>query len=152
MLLVSSMCMMQIAHSVTRPPDRPATEYPTCVWSSPILHTKSSTPALILVVARHVAFTTYTSQDKKTRFSTLNNSIWVSSTKMRWIQIQTRASQLLITHINQGTNHLVSQLITSRERIITNKIMGHFIKSAKSYSSQHFLPSQYLCLDLLSTG
>jgi hypothetical protein len=26
---------------------------------------------------------------------------------MRRIQIQTRTSQLLITHINQGTNHLV---------------------------------------------
>jgi hypothetical protein len=28
---------------------------------------------------------------------------------MRRIQIQTRTSQLLITHINQGINHLVSQ-------------------------------------------
>jgi hypothetical protein len=28
---------------------------------------------------------------------------------MHRIQIQTRISQLLITHINQGTNHLVYQ-------------------------------------------
>jgi hypothetical protein len=28
---------------------------------------------------------------------------------MQRIQIQTRTSQLLITHINQGTNHLVSE-------------------------------------------
>jgi hypothetical protein len=55
-------------------------------------------------------FATYTPQDKQTCFSTPNNSIWVSSTKMCQIQIQTRTSQLLITLINQGTNHLVSQI------------------------------------------
>jgi hypothetical protein len=40
-------------------------------------------------------------------FSTPNN--WVSSTKMHRIQIQTRISQLIITHINQGIDCLVSQ-------------------------------------------
>jgi hypothetical protein len=68
-----------------------------------------SYPTSILVVAHHVTFTTYTSRDKQTHFSKPNNSIWVSSTKIRGIQIQTRTSQLLIRHINQGTNHLVSQ-------------------------------------------
>jgi hypothetical protein len=29
---------------------------------------------------------------------------------MRQIQIQTRTGQLLITHIKQGTNHLISQV------------------------------------------
>jgi hypothetical protein len=108
-LLVSSMCMMRITYGVTRPPDRLATKYPTCAWSSPILRTKSPTPFSILIIAYLVAFATYTSRDKQTRFSTINNSIWVSTTEMRWIQIQTRTSQLLITYINQGTNHLVSQ-------------------------------------------
>jgi hypothetical protein len=81
--------------------------------SSQILRTKSPTSSSLLVVARHVAFATYTSWDKQTRFSTPNNSIWVSSTKKRRIQIQTRTSQLLITHINQDTYHLVSHNITS---------------------------------------
>jgi hypothetical protein len=108
MLLISSMCMMQITHGASWPPDRPATEYPTCTWSSLILCTKSPTPALILVAARHVASTTYTSRDKQTCFSTPNNSFCVSSIDVRRIQIQTRTSQLLITHINQDTNHLVS--------------------------------------------
>jgi hypothetical protein len=109
MLLVSSTCTMWIAHDITWPPDHPATKYLTCVWSSPILRTKSPTPVSILIAACHVASTTYTSQDKQTCFCTLNDSIWVSSTEMCQIQIQTRTSQLLITHINQGTNHLVSQ-------------------------------------------
>jgi hypothetical protein len=108
-LLISSTCTMRIAHGVTQPLDHLATEYLTCVWSSLILCTKSPTPASILVIARHVTFTTYTSRDKQTRFSTPNNSMWVSSTEMCRIQIQTRTSQLLITHINQGANHLVSQ-------------------------------------------
>jgi hypothetical protein len=36
------------------------------------------------------------------------NQSEVSSTEMQRIQIQTKPSQLLITQINQGTNHLVS--------------------------------------------
>jgi hypothetical protein len=99
---------MRITHGVTRPPDRLTIEYPTCAWSSPILRIEY-TPASILVVICHVVFTTYTSWDKQTHFSILNNSIWVSSTEIRRIQIQTRTSQLLITHINQVTNHLVYQ-------------------------------------------
>jgi hypothetical protein len=79
------MCTMQIAHGVTRSPDHLATEYPTYAWSSLILHIKSPTPASILITARHVAFDTYTLQDKQTRFSTPNNSIWVSRTEMHQI-------------------------------------------------------------------
>jgi hypothetical protein len=44
-LLVSSICMLWIAHGVTRPLDLSAIEYLTCAWSSPILRTKSPTPA-----------------------------------------------------------------------------------------------------------
>jgi hypothetical protein len=67
------------------------------------------TPVSILIVAYHVAFTTYASRGKQMCFSTPNNWIWVSSTEIHRIQIQTRTSQLLVTHINQGINHLVSQ-------------------------------------------
>jgi hypothetical protein len=75
-LLVFSTCMMQITHYVNRPPDRLATEYPTCVWSSLILRTKSPIHASILIAVYYVTFATYTSRDKQTRFSTSNNSIW----------------------------------------------------------------------------
>jgi hypothetical protein len=108
MILIYSTCMMRITHSITRPPDHPATEYLTCPWSSPLLCTKSPTPASIIVIPHHVAFATYTLEDRQMCFSTPNNWICVSSTGMHRIQIQTRTSQLLITHINQGTNHLVS--------------------------------------------
>jgi hypothetical protein len=101
--------MVWITHGVTRPPDCSATEYPTCAWSCLIHRTKSLTLASILVAVHHIAFATYTSWDKQTHFSTSNNWIWVSSTEMRQIQIQARTSQLLITHINQDINHLVSQ-------------------------------------------
>jgi hypothetical protein len=63
-LLVSFMCLMRIAHIVTRPPDRPTIKYPTCALSSSILRTNSPTPASILVTTRHVASVTYTSRDK----------------------------------------------------------------------------------------
>jgi hypothetical protein len=67
--LISS-CIVQTAHGVTRPPDRPVTEYPTYAWPSPILCTRSPTPATILVIVRHVTPTTCTPRDKQTRFST----------------------------------------------------------------------------------
>jgi hypothetical protein len=35
--LLVSICTMQTTYGVTRPPDRPATEYPICAWPSPIL-------------------------------------------------------------------------------------------------------------------
>jgi hypothetical protein len=74
-----------------------------------ILYTKSPTPTSILITAHHVAFATYISRDKQTHFFTPNNSIWVNSTEMHQIQIQTRKSQLLISQRNQDRKHLVSQ-------------------------------------------
>jgi hypothetical protein len=67
-------------HPTSRSPDH---RVPDLCLIIPILCTKSPTPTSIIVAACHVAFTTYTSRDKHTRFSTLNNSIWVSSTEMR---------------------------------------------------------------------
>jgi hypothetical protein len=52
------MCTMWITHGITRHFDRLTIEYLPCVWSSLILLIKSHTPALILVAARHVTFTT----------------------------------------------------------------------------------------------
>jgi hypothetical protein len=53
------MCTVQTAHGITRPPDHPATEYPTCV-TIPVLYTRSSTHATILVVVCHAAPATCT--------------------------------------------------------------------------------------------
>jgi hypothetical protein len=68
--LLVSLCMVQTAHSVSRPLDHPVTEYLTCTWSSPVLYTKSPTPNSILVTARHIAPVTCTPGDKQSRFST----------------------------------------------------------------------------------
>jgi hypothetical protein len=62
--LLISTCMVQTAHGITRPPDRPATEYPTCALPSPILCTRS--PTMILIAAHHVAPAICTPQDKQT--------------------------------------------------------------------------------------
>jgi hypothetical protein len=39
-----SLCTVQISHGVTRPPDRPTTEYSTCAWPSSVLCIRSPTP------------------------------------------------------------------------------------------------------------
>jgi hypothetical protein len=79
--------MVQTAHSVTWPLNHPATDYPTCAWPSLVLCTKSTTPASILVAARHATHVTYTSWDKQTRFSTQTNR--GRTIKISWIQNQT---------------------------------------------------------------
>jgi hypothetical protein len=58
--LLVSLCTEQTAHRVTRPPDHSATEYSTCAWPSPVLCTRSPTPATILIAVHHVAPVTYT--------------------------------------------------------------------------------------------
>jgi hypothetical protein len=87
--------MVRTAHSVTRPLDRLATEYPTYAWSSLILYTSSPTPTMILIATRHVAPVTCTPRDKQTRFSTQTDM--GRTTKTSRIQIQNEVSQLLIT-------------------------------------------------------
>jgi hypothetical protein len=42
--LLVSLCTIQTEHGVTQPSDCPATEYPTYVWSSPVLCIRSPTP------------------------------------------------------------------------------------------------------------
>jgi hypothetical protein len=41
--IIVSLCTVQTTHGITRPPDRPATEYLTCAWPSPVLYTRSPT-------------------------------------------------------------------------------------------------------------
>jgi hypothetical protein len=90
------MFMVQTTHGVIRPPDYPATEYPTCVWPSLVLHTRSPTPATIIIAACHVAPATCTPRDKQTRFSK-QNKINVQPSKLPRIRIQALSSQWLIT-------------------------------------------------------
>jgi hypothetical protein len=106
--LLISMCTVQTTHSITRPPDRPATEYLICAWPSPVLCTRSPTPTMILVAACHVAPVTYTPQDKETRFFTWTkikgNSHWNVPDS------NSNLDMSMTHHIsNQGTDHLVSQ-------------------------------------------
>jgi hypothetical protein len=63
--------MVQTAHSIIRPLDRPATEYPTYATIPDPLH-QSPIPAMILITARHAAPATCTPRDKQTRFSKQN--------------------------------------------------------------------------------
>jgi hypothetical protein len=96
-VLLVSLCTVQTAHSITRLPDHPAIEYPTCAWSSPIICTRSPTPTYILIAARYVAPATYTPWDKQTWFS-IQTKIKVKTTEMTQIEIQTSACQWLITY------------------------------------------------------
>jgi hypothetical protein len=54
-LCSSSPCAWCRPHKFTRYLDRLAIEYPTYAWLSPVLYTKSPSPALILVAAHHAA-------------------------------------------------------------------------------------------------
>jgi hypothetical protein len=106
--LLVSLCMVQAAYSVTWPLDRPATESLTCAWLSLILYTRSPTPAMILIAARHVTPVTCTPRDKQTWFSKRTDRGRVEPPKLPGFQFKPSKS---ITHhkSNQGTDHLVSQ-------------------------------------------
>jgi hypothetical protein len=73
---------------------RPPSTWP--VRPSPILCTRSSTPATILIAVRHAAPATCISQDKQTWFFTRYKDKG-KTTKMSCIRIQTSPSQWLIT-------------------------------------------------------
>jgi hypothetical protein len=93
--LIVSSCMVHTAHNVTRPLDHPATKYPTCA-TIPILCTRSPTPAMVLVAARHAAPATCTPWDKQTRFSTRNKDKG-KTIEMSRIRIQIPPSLWFIT-------------------------------------------------------
>jgi hypothetical protein len=94
----------------TAPPDlsivRPPSTRP--VRPSLILYNRSSTPATILVVARHAAPVTCTPWDKQVRFSKQNKG--KRKTKQNCIGFEFKPHQVNnSSQSNQGTNHLVSQ-------------------------------------------
>jgi hypothetical protein len=106
--LLVSMCTVQTAHGITRPPDRPATKYSNCVWPSPVLCNRSPTPATILISTRYVAPTRCTLRDMQTWFSTRNKNKG-KTTGMSRIRIQTSACKWLITYQTKVL-HFVSQI------------------------------------------
>jgi hypothetical protein len=66
----------------------------------------------------------------------------------------TRLGELKECHSNRRPDRLrytttdASPILNRGEHIMTNKIIGHFIKPVKLYSWLHFLPCQYLCINL----
>jgi hypothetical protein len=135
------MCTMWITHGIIRPPDRSATEYLTCAWLYPIIRTKSPTLASILVVVCHVAFATYTSRDKQTCFSTLNNSIWVSwqgsNQETVVVVLRSKHWQIVATDFKVKLKPRVSRLHHVYD-------VDHIRHHPTSQSSGHWVPE--LCL------
>jgi hypothetical protein len=93
--LLISLCMVHIAHIITRPLDHLAIEYPTYAWPSLVLCIRSPTTTMILVAARHVPPVTCTPRDKQTWFPTQDR--WSRTIKTSQIRIKADANQLLIT-------------------------------------------------------
>jgi hypothetical protein len=88
--------------SIARPPSTQP------VQPSPILCTRSHTPAMILVAARHAAPATCTPRDKQTRFSKRNKN--KRKTKWNYPKFEFKPRQVNdSSQSNQGTDHLVSQ-------------------------------------------
>jgi hypothetical protein len=78
-------------------PDHPRSSAPSLILQPRF----SSLPAMSHSPPTHNETRKHISPHQITQFG-------VSSTKIHWIQIQTKESQLLIAQIDQGTNHLVS--------------------------------------------
>jgi hypothetical protein len=91
-LLVSSTCIIRIAHGITRPPDHLTTEYPTYVWSFSILCTKSPTPTSIFVTVHHVTFSLAHHETSNYISPNWITQSGASSAEMHQIQIQTKSS------------------------------------------------------------
>jgi hypothetical protein len=98
---------VQTAHGATRPLNRPATEYLTCV-TIPVLCTRSPTPATVLITTRHAAPATCTPWDTQTWFSKWNKDkrkIKQNHPGFKFKPRQVNDS----SQSNQGFDHLVSQ-------------------------------------------
>jgi hypothetical protein len=87
---------------------RPPSTQP--VRPTPILCIKSTTPAMILIVAHHVAPATCTPLDKQTRFFKRNRDKG-KTTKMPRFEFKHRQVNDS-SQSNQETDHLVSQCLT----------------------------------------
>jgi hypothetical protein len=94
----------------TAPPDlsiaRPLST--RLVRPSPVLCTRSPTPATIIVTARHAAPATCTPRDKQMRFSKRNKD--KRKTKQNYPGFEFKSRQVNdLSQTNHGTDHLVSQ-------------------------------------------
>jgi hypothetical protein len=142
------MCTMWITHGIIRPPDRSATEYLTCAWLYTIIRTKSPTLASILVVVYHVAFATYTSWDKQTCFSTLNNSIWVSwqgpNQETVVVVLRSKHWQIVATDFKVKLKPRVSRLLHVYD-------VDHIRHHPTSQSSGHWYPNYVWSSSILRT-
>jgi hypothetical protein len=95
-------CRPHTAPSIGRPPST------RLVRPSLVLSTRSPTPAMALITARHAAPATYTPRDKQTRFSELNKG--KRKTKQNYPGFEFKPCQVNdSSQSNQGTDHLVSQ-------------------------------------------
>jgi hypothetical protein len=97
------------------PPDlsivRPPSTLP--MRPSPVLCTRSPTPAMVLVTARHVTPATCTPRDKQTQFSKQNKC--KRKTKQNYPRFEFKPRQVNdSSQSNQGTNHLVSHLLMKK--------------------------------------
>jgi hypothetical protein len=101
--------------SHTASPDLLITQPPSTrpVRPSPVLCTRSPTPAMIIITARHAAPATYTPRDKQTRFSKQNKDkrkTKQNKTKQNLpYQLAVKPRQVNdLSQSNQGTDYLVS--------------------------------------------
>jgi hypothetical protein len=79
------------------------------VRPSPVLCTRSPTPATVLVAARHASPATCTPRDKQTRFSERNKG--KRKTKQNYLGFEFKPRQVNdSSQSNQETDHLVSQV------------------------------------------
>jgi hypothetical protein len=79
---------------------------------SPVLCTRSPTLATVLIAARHAAPATCTPRDKQTRFSQWNKG--KRKTKQNYAGFEFKPRQVNdSSQANQGTDHLVSQEVSS---------------------------------------
>jgi hypothetical protein len=83
------------------------------VRPSPVLCTRSPTPATILVAARHAAPATCTPRDKQTRFSERNKDKIKIKQNFLGFEFKPRQGNDS-SQSNQGTDHLVSQRVKSK--------------------------------------
>jgi hypothetical protein len=97
----------------TAPPDLSTAWPPSTrpVRPSPVLCTRSPTPATVLITAHHAAPTLCTPRDKQTRFSERNKG--KRKTKQNYPGFKFKLRQVNdSSQSNQETNHLVSQTCT----------------------------------------
>jgi hypothetical protein len=114
----SSLCVRCRPH--TAPPDLSITWPPSTwhVWPSPVLCTRSTIPAMILIAARHATPATCTLWDKQRRFSKWNKD--KRKTKWNYSGFKFKPHQVNnSSQSNQETDHLVFHLVSAYRFVST---------------------------------